>query len=231
MVKPIIGIVGRPNKTKDGYNTIDVFEKMRKAVIKNGGIPISLLPVQDVEYEDSVPREIPELTTDEQDILKTMINLCDGIIMPGANKLYQYDFYIYGYAYEKNIPVLGICAGMQLMGIYDNNGSALKEISSNINHLNIEEQYAHDVSVDMSSPLYSIFGKSSFAVNSNHKYMVDKVNELKVAARSNDGVIESVYAPEKRFVLGVQWHPEKMIEYDARQNKLFKYFIEKCSKK
>lgn len=226
----IIGIVGRPNKNKDGINTIDVFEKMRKAVIKNGGTPIALLPVQDVEYDDVIPKDILELTDIEKEQLKSMINLCDGIIMPGANKLYQYDFYIYGYAYEKNIPILGICGGMQLMGIYDNNGSSLTEIDSKINHSNGLEKYAHDVSVDMSSPLYSIFGKSSFAVNSNHRYMMNKVNELKVAARSNDGVIESVYAPKKKFVLGVQWHPEKMIEYDARQNKIFKAFIDAAKK-
>lgn len=225
----IIGIVGRPEKSDDGINTIGVVEKIRKAVIAAGGTPIILLPVQNVEYVDMIPREIPELTKEEKEHLKSMINLCDGIIMPGASKLYEYDFYIYGYAYEKNIPILGICAGMQLMGIYDNNGSALKEINSKINHRS-KDNYVHNIAIDMSSPLYNIYGLSTFKVNSLHRYMVDNVVDLKVAARSEDGIIEAIYDPKKDFVVGVQWHPEKMLEYDNKQIKLFKAFIEASRK-
>ena len=58
-----------------------------------------------------------------------------------------------------------------------------------------------------------------------------KNTKLDVIAISQDGYIEAIEDPNKKFFLGVQWHPESMIDYDNKQNNLFKYFISACNKK
>ena len=54
-----------------------------------------------------------------------------------------------------------------------------------------------------------------------------EVNELFISGRSEDGVIEAIERKDKKFILGVQWHPEMMSQYDEDQNKILKYFVDK----
>ena len=112
-MKPIIGIIGRPHKTNTDKNIICTFEDYRNAVCKFGGIPISILPTQVLEYEDIRPAEMPKITKSEIDDLKSQIDLCDGIIFPGGGRIYEYAYEIFDYIYEKDIPCLGTCLGMQ----------------------------------------------------------------------------------------------------------------------
>ena len=55
--------------------------------------------------------------------------------------------------------------------------------------------------------------------------------DLSIVGISNDGIIEAIEDKNKRFFIGVQWHPESMIEYDSIQNKIFKKFINACQNK
>lgn len=225
MTKSIIGVVGRTEKIINKINVVYLNEKLRKKIISKDGLPFLILPIQDCILEDMSSKDIPKLTSNEKELLRNMIDACDGIIMPGGNRLYEYDFYIYEYALSKNIPILGICAGMQLMGLYDKLGDKLKKVADENLHKRMNDKYVHHVDVNSDSLLYKIIGKKNIMVNSQHKYYLSNVNNLKISARSDDGIIEAVEFSDKDFVLGVQWHPEGMLDYDEDANKIIDAFM------
>lgn len=223
MRKPMIGIVGRTEKIMNKIDVIYLNEKLRKNIINKGGMPFLILPVQNTLF-DGTNNNIPKLTEEEKNYLNSMIDLCDGIIMPGGSHLYEHDFYIYGYAVSKDIPILGICAGMQLMGIYDNLGEKLIKVDNETKHQN-EDKYVHDIKIEKNSLLYRIINKELIKVNSKHTYCLPKVKSLKVSAISDDGTIEAIEKEDKKFVLGIQWHPEGMLDYDEDANKIIDAFM------
>lgn len=231
MNKPIIGIVGRSDTSSEDYNIICCFENIRRSIIKQGAIPILILPNQDLDYETSIPKEIDRLTSYEKEDLKKVVDLCDGIVMPGTYKLFEYDRFIYEYALNKDIPILGICGGMQLMGIVDNNEKEiLVKNDTNLKHFQKGVKYVHKINIIKDTLLSKIINKKEIEINSRHNYHLSKVNNLKVSAYSEDGFIEAIEMPNKRFILGVQWHPESMLEYDENSNEIFKVFIDSCIK-
>lgn len=231
MIRPIIGIVGRSDISSEDYNIICCFESVRRSIIKKGGIPFLILPNQDIDYEISKPKDIDRLTLNQKDDLKRIVDLCDGIVMPGTYKLFEYDKFIYEYALTKDIPILGICGGMQLMGLVDNDREP-KEIllknNTDIKHFQKGIKYVHDINIVDHTLLSKILNKKEIKINSRHNYYIDKVNKLKICAYSEDGLIEAVEIQDKKFVLGIQWHPESMLEYDLDANKIFDAFILSC---
>ena len=76
--------------------------------------------------------------------------------------------------------------------------------------------------------LAAIFGETKFEVNSFHHQAVGKLGAgLRIAAKSPEGVVEATETTSAdRFLIGVQWHPEKAFQTDARQRKLFRAFID-----
>ena len=230
ITKPIIGIVGRADSANEDYSVICCYESVRRSIIKCGGIPILILPNQDVEYEKSRPKDMDRLTIDEKEDLKRVIDMCDGIVIPGTYKLYEYDKFIYKYALELDIPILCICGGMQLMGLVDNDGvkDILIKNDTNIDHFKRGEKYVHKVNVVENTLLKKIVNKDKLDVNSRHNYHLSKVSNLKVSAYSEDGLIEALEYPNKKFVLGIQWHPENMIDYDEYNKKIIESFISSC---
>lgn len=234
--KPIIGLIGRPDIASDEDRVICIWEGSRRSIIQKGGIPILLLPSQDIQYEDFRPREVPKLTEEEKMDLQQMVDLCDGILIPGGYKWYEYDEVIYEYALKKDIPILGICAGMQMMAKIDvcKNDTPVAITEKNeteINHHQRGKKYIHKVHVQGNTLLKTIVGKNTIQVNSKHNYHIIRTNEFMVSAFSEDGFIEAIELPHKKFVMGVQWHPETMLAYDEYANKIFDEFIEKCQGK
>lgn len=200
IIKPIIGIVTRKSISEEKHKINIVYSDIEKAIIDNGGIPIGIT-----------------LNSNYQ----TLINLCDGIIFQGGDEFEEYDLVALKYIYDINKPVLGICLGMQLMGVLFNG------IMVNItNHKKILN-YAHEIRINKNSILYDIFKTNIIKVNSRHKSVI-KNPKLKISAISNDGYIEAIEDPCKKFFVGVQWHPETMIDYDNKHNNLFRYFIKNC---
>ena len=119
MKKPLIGIIARCELSETKMNLNVVHEAERIAILKSGGIPILILPPQSVEYNSEVPREMKRLSEEEKEILQTQIDMCDGILMPGGDKMYEYDRYVTEYVIQSKKPLLGICMGMQLMCTYN----------------------------------------------------------------------------------------------------------------
>ena len=229
MKKPIIGIVARAQEDISGKKAFLCYESMARSINQNGGQAILLLPNQNIEYNTSVPKDIERLTSLEKEDLKRLVDICDGIVMPGGNRLFEYDQFIYEYAKEKNIPILGICAGMQLICLNEvKEENILRKVNDEDTHQVIEERYVHKIILEDDNILMNILGQKEFMVNSKHTYCVDKIGDLKLLAKSEDNIIEAVQVKNKKFILGLQWHPESMFPYDNIQYKIFEYFINVC---
>ena len=228
-MKPIIGIVARAFEDDIGGKAFLCYETMARSVNQNGGQAILLLPNQDIEYNTSIPNEIERLTEEEKNDLKRLVDMCDGIIQPGGNRLFEYDQFIYEYAKSKDIPILGICAGMQLICLNEvKEENILRKVNDDDTHRVREERYVHKVILEDDNILMDILGKKEFEVNSKHTYCVDKIGNLKLLAKSKDGIVEAIQVKDKKFIVGLQWHPESMFEYDNIQYKIFEYFINMC---
>ncbi len=148
--------------------------------------------------------------------IKELIDLCDGIILPGGDSPLSQDFYLIKYLYEKDIPTLGICLGMQSMAKYFGKH---KELSIE-GHYSFQD-YVHEVNIKKDSLLYKIIQKETILVNSRHHSYIPKTN-LKVNATYNN-IIEGVEDPTKKFFLGLEWHPESL--NDINSKKIFAYFL------
>lgn len=193
----IIGIVTRIQKSEENHNIYVIYKSIVNAVINNGGIPIGI--ILDDNY-------------------KKVLDMCDGIIFQGGDNPEIIDYYALKYLYDINKPVLGICLGMQEMGLLFN--GKLKQVLNHKKKLN----YVHGVKINKTSKLYNIYKSDYIKVNSRHKDRLIKT-DLDIVGISDDGTIEAIEDKNKKFFIGVQWHPESMINYDTLQNNIFKYFI------
>lgn len=227
-MKPIIGIVSRP-LLRDNEVRLDAVNNMsRRAIIKNGGIPIGILPTQDINYYDTLGENIHKLTDEEKEDIIRQIKLCDGILFQGGNRWYEYDEFILNYAIEHDIPSLMICMSMQLLNAIDLSNLNKQAIREEVGGHNSKDDYVHNVNIKEDSILYKILGKNTIRVNSMHRYAIKETGIAYPTASTAEGIIEAIEYPDKKFILGVQWHPEKMIDYDEDENKIIKYFIEKA---
>ncbi len=213
-MKPIIGILGSAIKTITEYTSVVCMDKYRNAIIKLGGIPMMILPTQYANYDDIRPAEMPRMTSQEIEDLKRQVDLCDGILLPGGNRIYEYAYEVLEYACKKDVPCLGICLGMQTMACCknDRNSKILTRIDSNINHKNLNPEYVHFVNIEKDTKLYSILKNEKIRVNSKHNYCIKEANNLKISAYSEDGIIEAIELEDKKFFIGVQWHPEDLLD-------------------
>lgn len=122
-------------------------------------------------------------------------------------------------ALQRDIPVLAICRGLQLLNVALG-GTLAQHIEG---HRRRGERDAHLVQIARGTRLASILKTDDYSVNSRHHQCVDRVGErLTVSAKAADGVIEALELPGKRFALAVQWHPEDRIDGD--DCKLFEAF-------
>jgi putative glutamine amidotransferase len=127
---------------------------------------------------------------------------------------------IVDYAVAKNIPLLGICRGLQLVNVL-NGGSLIQDAGEAGNALHRSEHgkdKEHEVSVIQASLLFEIAGTAKAMVNSAHHQSAEPLNlgnNLMVNALSNEGIIEGLEYADKQdraFMICVQWHPERMTD-------------------
>lgn len=216
-MRPIIGIVGRPGISgEDNLKLILSTDETRKAIVNHGGIPIIITPTQNMIYHKNL--ETP-LTLEDMEILDTQISLCDGLVMPGGYRIYYYDKYICQKANELNIPLLGICMGMQIMCNYNNDNKNYKVEG----HRSSEENFKHEVTLDKKSKLYEIIQEEKILVNSFHSYTVQNSGSYTISALADGKVIEAVEKKDSLFNIGIQWHPEKL--NDTPSDKILDAFI------
>ena len=232
MIQPLVGIT-LDLENKASYSSFPWYAARKNyadSVILSGGTPLF----------------IPH----ENKLIENYTNLIDALIITGGDfdinpNLYgemdihhkvnlknartDFEFKITELAMKLNIPILGICGGQQLLNVIF--GGTLyqhipDEIDTSINHeqTNPRDQASHDVFIEKSSKLESITNTNKMFVNSAHHQSVKKPGEnMVVNAISPDGVIEGIEHTKLRFCIGVQWHPEFLI--DINDLNIFKSLV------
>lgn len=161
--------------------------------------------------------------------LDFILDKCSAFIAPGGTYWYNFDKYIINYAIAKNKPLLAICAGFQALCSVDSTDSSKFDISKkyhNNYHHNNNLVYAHYINIKSNTKLKKILNKTKIYVNSLHYNYIDinnKFNNLKISAVSEDNIIEAVEFPGKKFIVGLEWHPEYLL--DSNSKKIFQSFI------
>lgn len=118
-------------------------------------------------------------------------------------------------ALRREMPVLGICRGMQVLGVMFG-GRLHQHLPDALGHTGHHPEGAageHEVRIVRGSRLSGIFGETR-VVNSQHHQGVSHPGSLRVSATTADGLIEGVESPGPEFVVGVQWHPERRVQDD-----------------
>lgn len=152
---------------------------------------------------------------------------CSGLILSGGEKKGPLDDLFIKYALKRKMPFLGICQGMQSMAVYN---SDLEIVDSKTKiHAQLGVDYVHLVHLEKSK-LQDIIQKENIMVNSHHTETVVDSKEFLVVGRSDDGLIEAIEHGEHPFQIGIQWHPERMLEFDQSANLLFEKFIQISNK-
>lgn len=188
-------------------------------------ITLEVITKNNLKYLHNKCNYIGILTYNNQINMKA-IKLCDGIIIPGGDRIYPYHFQIIDYCIKNNIPLLGICMGNQIIGLYSTNSTSDKDLIKINNHYS-KEKY-HQINIKPNTVLNKILG-DKFMTNTRHLYAVKKVNKpFKVTATSNDNIIEAIeYIDDNHFILGLQFHPEDQEETEG----IYNYFLKEVIKR
>jgi putative glutamine amidotransferase len=131
-------------------------------------------------------------------------------------------------ALEKNVPILGICRGQQLIAVASG-GTLYQDISNQIVQHRAEKQDSgtmHPIFLGNHTKLMDIFELEMLVVNSyHHQAIKDLPSNFKISAWAEDGIIEGIEIKNDRFVIGVQFHPEEMLEQKPEMKYLFTTFV------
>jgi putative glutamine amidotransferase len=234
MTKPLIGIVSNHNDKKcprqKAYRLLD---NVVHAVERAGGLAL-ILP-----YElEAIPQ-----------VLETV----DGIVFPGGDISYGTEFYVPGekptykpskraayevtllrHALSIDMPVLGLCLGMQILGCML--GGKLQCLPKPLgifrspHRCENGNKLVHPVFIKENTLLHKLTDVTEMMVNSIHAEHVTGLDEQYISARAPDGVIEAIEMPDKKFVMGVLWHPEYFLQDGSLHLNVLKGFIAAAKK-
>lgn len=212
--------------------------------------------ITSIEAAGAVPIILP--VTEHPDTLLPFLSQLDGVVFTGGQDVHPsfyhqdakrgfgqacykrdvHEFNLFKKIYEQmDIPILGVCRGMQVMNVALG-GTLIQDINSEMKNIlqhNVDNSkkdvIAHKVNINKDSFLYNWLQTTELGVNSYHHQVIDKTaSSLTVVARSKDQIIEAVEHKEsERYVGGVQWHPEMMQSHEKMRH-LFNGFIQECRK-
>ncbi len=229
-MKPIIGVMPLWD---DGKESLWMLPGYMDGIGQAGGIPV-----------------VFPLSAEERD-LEQLAGVCDGFLFTGGHdvspniygeepmegvvdiceKRDAMETIVLRSAMNADKPVLGICRGIQFINavlggtLYQNLPT---QNPTGINHRQHPpyDLPAHHVAVVKDSPLYEHLKTDQLPVNSYHHQAVKKAAPgLAAMAVSPDGIIEALYKPDRRFLWGVQWHPEFSFRTDSHSRKIFEAFV------
>ena len=208
--RPVIGITANYDDSKSM-----LAEGYYKKVVAAGGVPLIIPPL------------------DDSDAIINTLDRIDGLILSGGGdynplfcgeepspRLHSIngerdlpELLITRLAYNRQIPMLGICRGIQTLAMALG-GTVIQDIADTdglIKHSQDAHRSVptHSVSVSEDSVLHKIYGCRSLYVNSFHHQAVGEVGDrFRVVAHSCDGIVEAMESTEMKSIIGVQWHPE-----------------------
>ena len=223
--KVIIGIVAKHiNNNQSKINSL-IRDEIKQAIFDNGGIAIGILsPNEEILYAGNDWKDYEDKIRKEEIIDE--LNLCDGIILQGGITCEAYESWIAKYCYDKNIPILGICAGQN--AIASGLGGTTLKISNPEKHDKSFDEYVHSIKIDKESKFYSIIQKEEIMVNSKHKNSIEEYPRLNKVAFCEDGYADVIEDSNKNFYIGVRFHPESLYKKDENMNNIFKSFLNEC---
>lgn len=231
--KPVIGILLNSGGA-EGYSRYPWYAIRKNyghIISQHGGVPIFIGHDTNVLEEYVHLLDGLVLTGGEVELPEQVFQ--DGLELSALNPKYfpraYLEYQLIQKAYAKNIPVLGICAGTQEMNVALG-GTLIRDVQKALNspithHQENREQIQHQVNIAANSKLFSILQTAQLGVNSNHQAGLGKVAPaLSMNAQASDGAIEGIEASNKRFFIGVIWHPEFVLS--QQEDQLWQAFIE-----
>jgi len=229
----VIGISGN-KKFLDGFNRDYVFDHYSTCIEKIGAVPL-ILPITNKE-------EVAEIYVDKIDALIMTGGIDANPFLYGEELAKEtevpyiqrdtFDFLLIKAALNKNIPILGICRGMQIMNVYLG-GSLYQDIKyygeTNVQHVQRSNHHepVHFVDVEKDSILCTLIGEKQM-VNSVHHQCIKELGKGLVASAvsSSDKIIEAYESNGKNKILGIQWHPEMMFaEGNNEMEDIFRFLL------
>jgi len=208
---PLIAINGLLDERPAG-DRLSLPVRYAERVRQAGGVPVALPPTGDQRYLLALMEHVDAFVLSGGDDFDTE-RLGQGATHPAAictpGPKQDFDLELTRLVIDRGVPVLGICYGMQLLGVAE--GARL------LQHLPEDrpgcqehtDGAVHDVMIELSTKLGALVGIESLAVVSrHHQALEDAPNGWRVAARDSQGLIEAIEHPLHPFALGVQWHPE-----------------------
>lgn len=213
-----------------------------------GATPVLLSPDE--------PACIPEGPTFHPDGLgrlpETVLDHLDGLILSGGGDVHpryfgaalagadpesiseardELELLLARQSLAQNKPLFGICRGCQVLNVAAGGGM----VQDFPNHRSsLEKPVLHQVSLPENSHLAQIVGSTSLAVNTYHHQGVDHATlapGMRVAAQAtapDDWLVEAFESPAHRWVVGVQWHPERIFELPDAHRRIWESFIGAC---
>ncbi len=232
-MKPVIGIVPLVDKQRDSFWMLPGY---MEGITEAGGIPIMLPLTKDPEtIGELLDRLQGILLTGGQDVQPEVygdeaIKEC-GEVSPERDEMEKE---LLAQALDRDMPILGICRGIQFLNAYLG-GTLYQDLPVQYPTGTKHHQSApydmpcHSVQLKKDGGLYGLLHTDTLQVNSyHHQAIKEKAKSLKTMAVSEDGLTEAVELPEKKFVWGVQWHPEFSFRSDVNSIKIFEEFIRHC---
>ncbi len=178
----------------------------------------------------SMPVVLPLRTLEENPA--TVGKLFDGFVLPGGDDEPQAsELRAVRALVDLGRPLLGICRGEQVINLALG-GDLIDDLpQSTVIHRDEERdpEPTHAIQIAPDSRLFRIVGCASLKVNSIHRQAVGRIGGgLKVGARASDGVVEAIEATDHRWIVGVQYHPERSYAVSEASTRLIAAFVEEC---
>ena len=224
-MKPLIGITvecGFDESNDRSNGKLNLNWNYASSVAKAGGNPILITPLTD---------------------LADIANCIDGWLIPGGADMdsqhfgesnhpevelmnpmrWEMEDELYKLV-DPAMPIFGICYGCQFLNV-KRGGSLIQHLPDKVEHNDHIGGTLENIELVGASKLSTIVHGSKIAGKSYHHQAVNRVGEgFHVVARHNDGTVEAIEDPTKLFLVGVQWHPERLPNDEANQA-LFREFI------
>jgi len=231
--KPVVGLTSNHHDID-----ADLRERYYLQVVAAGGVPVIIPPVSDADVIIETLERIDALVlTGGADHDPKWMGEEPSPLLGNVNEVRDLpELLIARLAFNRQIPILGICRGIQTMAIafgghvaQDLSLSADLKPSPVIKHSQDEARNikTHSVRFAEGSTLSKIYAREDLMVNSFHHQIVDRTGDLfRPVAWSEDGLIEAIESTEHKPMLGVQWHPEWLEEEGCV---LFRWLVEEAA--